>query len=133
MKKFTSESQKTGEIGENIACRYLSSKGFTIIERNYTRRCGEIDIIAQKKGVIHFIEVKSIVVYKFWEKEILNTIRPEENMHAQKIRRLRSVIVSYLSEKDSEDNALWKFDVLTVVLDPEEKKAKAEMIEDVIL
>ncbi len=133
MKKFTSESQKTGEIGENIACRYLSSKGFTIIERNYTRRCGEIDIVAQKKNVIHFVEVKSVVAHAFWEKETLNTIRPEENMHAQKIKRLRSIIVSYLSEKDSEEHALWKFDVLTVVLDPEEKKAKVEMIEDVIL
>lgn len=133
MKKFTSESQKTGEIGENIACRYLSSKGFTIIERNYTRRCGEIDIVAQKKNIIHFVEVKSVVVHAFWEKETLDTIRPEENMHAQKIKRLRSIIVSYLSEKDSEERALWKFDVLTVVLDPEEKKAKVEMIEDVIL
>lgn len=133
MKKFTSESQKTGEIGENIACRYLSSKGFTIIERNYTRRCGEIDIVAQKKNIIHFVEVKSVVEHAFWEKETLDTIRPEENMHAQKIKRLRSIIVSYLSEKDSEENTLWKFDVLTVVLDPEEKKAKVEMIEDVIL
>lgn len=133
MKKFTSESQKTGEIGENIACRYLSSKGFAIIERNYTRRCGEIDIVAQKKNVIHFVEVKSVVAKAFWEKETLNTIRPEENMHAQKIKRLRGIVVSYLSEKDSEENALWKFDVLTVVLDPEEKKAKVEMIEDVIL
>jgi len=57
-KVFTSESQKTGEIGENIAVKFLVKHGFSILGRNYTKKWGEIDIIAEKKGKIYFVEVK---------------------------------------------------------------------------
>ena len=52
-------SRALGDIAEDKACDYLSGLGFQIIERNYTLRGGEIDIIALKDGVLHFIEVKS--------------------------------------------------------------------------
>jgi Holliday junction resolvase-like predicted endonuclease len=42
MKKFTSNTQKTGLLGENIACKYLSDRGFDVLERNYTKKWGEI-------------------------------------------------------------------------------------------
>ena len=54
-KVFTSDSQRTGEIGENIAVRFLMKHGFSILERNYTKKWGEIDIIAKKDGKIYFI------------------------------------------------------------------------------
>ena len=40
---------KVGKIGEDIACRYLKDKGYKIIERNFRRKWGEIDIICFKK------------------------------------------------------------------------------------
>ena len=40
--------QKVGEIGENVACRFFVKQNFTIIERNYWKKWGEIDIIAKK-------------------------------------------------------------------------------------
>lgn len=46
MKKFTSSTQKTGRLGEDIACKYLFSKGFQIVECNYTKKWGGIDIVA---------------------------------------------------------------------------------------
>ena len=52
-------SRALGDIAEDKACDYLSDLGFQIIERNYTLRGGEIDIIALKDEVLHFIEVKS--------------------------------------------------------------------------
>src|SRR3989344_2577758 len=48
-KVFTSETQKTGEIGENIAVKFLVKQSFSILERNYTKKWGEIDIIAKKE------------------------------------------------------------------------------------
>ncbi|MBE6030811.1 MAG: YraN family protein [Clostridiales bacterium] len=48
-----------GQKGEEKSCRYLEEKGYTIIERNFRSRTGEIDIIALKRGAIHFIEVKT--------------------------------------------------------------------------
>lgn len=51
-------SRKIGEAYENKACEFLITRGFEIIERNFYSRFGEIDIIAKKDGVLHFVEVK---------------------------------------------------------------------------
>lgn len=49
-----------GDKSENLATQFLEQEGFIILERNYfARKLGEIDIIAQKENVLHFIEVKS--------------------------------------------------------------------------
>ena len=61
MKKFTSKTQKVGEIGEKIAEMFLVKHGFTILERNFTCKAGEIDIICQKGNKVHFVEVKSVI------------------------------------------------------------------------
>ncbi|MCO4844696.1 MAG: YraN family protein [Sulfurovum sp.] len=49
-----------GDKSENLATQFLEQEGFIILERNYfARKLGEIDIIAQKENILHFIEVKS--------------------------------------------------------------------------
>ncbi len=51
---------KIGSLGEEIVVLYLKGKGFTILARNYTYQgIGEIDIIALKSDILHFIEVKT--------------------------------------------------------------------------
>jgi putative endonuclease len=53
-------SRAKGEYFENKACDYLISQGYNIKQRNfYARKLGEIDIIALKDDVYHFVEVKS--------------------------------------------------------------------------
>jgi len=52
-------SRKLGNKAEDEAVAYLLKKGFRILERNFYSRFGEIDIIALKDEVVHFIEVKS--------------------------------------------------------------------------
>jgi putative endonuclease len=47
-----------GKIGEDYAAKILKSKGWRVLERNYSSRFGEIDIIAQKGDILSFIEVK---------------------------------------------------------------------------
>ena len=59
-KVFTSKKQKIGEIGENIACKFLVKQGFSILDRNYTKKWGELDIVARKYDKLYFIEVKSV-------------------------------------------------------------------------
>ena len=49
----------TAKLGENKACEYLQKLGFKILERNYRKTYGEIDIIALDKDVLSFIEVKT--------------------------------------------------------------------------
>lgn len=53
------EKQKFGRAGESFAAAVLELEGYTILQRNYTCRAGEIDLIAERDGELVFIEVKS--------------------------------------------------------------------------
>ena len=57
-------SRAKGNIAEDKASKFLQDKGFMIIDRNFYSRFGEIDIIATKDAVLHFIEVKSGLDYE---------------------------------------------------------------------
>ena len=135
MKNFTSKSQKIGELGEDIACKFLEKHGFSILERNYTKKWGEIDIIAQKEERLYFIEVKSKSVVSLdyvsnrQNSEIFN---PEDNMHPWKLKRLRRVVETYLINKRI-GNLNWKFDLLVVYIDIENRVSRVKVIENVIL
>ncbi len=48
-----------GYFGESIATNYIRNQGYIILERNFTCKLGEIDIIAKDKNFIVFIEVKT--------------------------------------------------------------------------
>lgn len=52
-------SRQKGNLAETKACEFLYDNGFTILEQNFYSRFGEIDIIATKDEVLHFVEVKS--------------------------------------------------------------------------
>lgn len=52
-------SRAKGNLAEDKACKFLDENGFMIVERNFYSRFGEIDIIAAKDEVLHFVEVKS--------------------------------------------------------------------------
>ena len=141
MKKFTSNSQKTGELGEDVACKFLMKHGFSVLERNYTKKWGEIDIVAEKANKIHFIEVKSV------SRETLNTFtpksyndsderyehRPEDNMHPWKLKRLSRTIQTYLLSKNVSEEKEWQVDLLVVYICQKENKAKVKVVSDIIL
>lgn len=57
-------SRAKGNLAEDKACGFLYENGFSVIERNFYSRFGEIDIIALKDEVLHFIEVKSGLDYE---------------------------------------------------------------------
>ena len=129
MKLFTSKTQQTGERGEQEAANFLINKGFKIIERNYTKKWGELDMVAQKGNVLHFIEVKSITVRDGFSRE--NTYRPEDNMHTWKIKRLRRALESYIMDREVDENQEWQFDLICVYFSG--KGTRIELIEDIIL
>ena len=52
-------SRAKGNIAEDKAVLFLEERGYLIVERNFYSRFGEIDIIASRDGVLHFVEVKS--------------------------------------------------------------------------
>jgi len=126
------EKQQIGKLGEDLACRFLMKHGFEIVERNYWQKCGEIDIIAKNKGILHFIEVKSVSC------ENINNVsdngyRPEDNLHSWKLERLSKTIQVYLNNKSVSDETNWKFDVITVYIDTENKVSRVNFLENIIL
>ncbi len=139
-KVFTSKTQQTGELGENIACKFLMKQGFAIVERNYTKKWGEIDIIAKKEEKLYFIEVKSVSREVLPVKDTKNSVsdingeyKAEDNMHPWKLKRLSRTIQTYLLSKNVSDETDWQLDLLIVYLDLNNKKARIKIINDIIL
>ena len=130
-KVFTSEKQKIGEIGENLAEKFLVKHGFSILDRNYTKKWGEIDIVAEKASKLYFIEVKS-VARETIDEISQNESRPEDNMHPWKLKRLSRIIQTYLLSKKLDDKE-WQVDLLVVFLDLKNKKARVKVVSDIIL
>jgi putative endonuclease len=131
MKNFTSNSQKIGQLGEEIACKFLMKHDFTILERNYTKKWGEIDIIAEKQKRRYFIEVKSKQVESI-DNVSYETNRPEDNMHPWKLMRLRRVVETYLISKRL-GSVEWQFDLIVVYLNIEKRLARVRVVENIIL
>ncbi len=117
--------RKTGDIGEEVVCQYLERKGFRVLERNYLRKWGEIDIIAEKADLISFVEVKTVTR--------ATGLRPEENMHPAKLKRLHRAIQTYLLDRKVSGERPWRVDLACVYLDFSTRKATVEVIENVIL
>ena|SRR3989338_5412424 len=133
-KIFTSEKQKIGEMGENIAVRFLVKHGFSILERNYTKKWGEIDIVAEKDRKIYFVEVKSVSreTLNGISKEALDDYYPEDNMHPWKLKRLSRTIQTYILSKKLDERE-WQVDLLVVFLSVKDKKARVKVVSDIIL
>ena len=134
-KVFTSETQKIGEIGENIAVKFLVKHGFSVLDRNYTKKWGEIDIVAEKGNKLYFIEVKSVSRPDLGNvsQETLDQYNPEDNMHPWKLKRMSRTIQTYLLNKKITDEKEWQVDLLVVFLDIKNKKARIKVVEDIIL
>lgn len=130
--KNPTDKQIIGEKGEDFACKFIKDKGFKLIERNYYKKWGEIDIVANKGEIIHFIEVKT-VSREIGDLDNKDVYRPEDNVHPWKLQRLSRVIQSYLLDKDVSDETDWQFDIVTVYLDKDKNLLNVDMLEDVIL
>jgi len=133
---------ETGELGEEVACRFLVKRGFRVIARNYNKKWGEIDIIAQKRGVLRFVEVKTVSRFNIAgvSRETLEQDRPEEMVHKNKQKRLRRAIQTYLgryvgnvSRETEMTTPEWQFDIVAVFLDAENKQARVRFTEGVVL
>ena len=107
-----------GKDGEDIAAAFLKKKGFRIIEKNYRTVFGEIDIIAQDRGVIVFVEVKTRSDIKFGY--------PFEAVNPKKRAKIRKVALCYLKKQKNESPA--RFDVLSITRDRGE--TRIEHIQD---
>ena len=95
-----------GDIGENAAVRYLKRQGYKIIERNFSCRFGEIDIIAKDKDYLVFVEVKARMSRAFGD--------PAEAVDLKKQQKIRDVAQLYLI-KTGKTEKNCRFDVVALL------------------
>jgi putative endonuclease len=113
----------TGILGEKLAKDYLRKRGYRIREINYRCPEGEIDIVAEQKDYLVFIEVKTRRSLEFGS--------PEESITADKRERLRAVAARYQQSHDSLPQ-LWRIDVVAIELDRKNKPARIELFENAV-
>lgn len=99
-------TRQKGNIGEDKACEFLSAHGYTILDRNYRIRSGEIDIVASIDDVIVFVEVKSLPHGNI---EILS-----HELNSTKQKKIIKTSKSYLQNHRQYNNRLIRYDVLAV-------------------
>ena len=96
------------------------------MERNYRKKWGEIDIIAEKDNILHFVEVKTNQV-GFLEQ---SDYGPEESVRLWKKQRMSRAIRTYFAERRIPDDKEFQIDVAAVLLDQGRKKAKIKLIKN---
>jgi len=125
------DRKEAGRIGEQIAADFLARKGFIVLERNYRKPWGEIDIIAEREGTIRFVEVKTL------SRDFLPDVsrenddyRPEEQVHPWKLKKIARTAELYMnSQKDSRE---YQIDVVGVFLDKRTRRARCRLFEQVL-
>ena len=98
------DARLLGVWGERKAAAYLARRGYRIVTRNYRCRSGEIDIVAKKRGILAFVEVK------LRKNDDFGAAR--EFVTAQKQQRLVSAARSYLAHEDGDLQP--RFDVIEI-------------------
>ncbi|MGC8971860.1 MAG: YraN family protein [bacterium] len=110
-----------GSLGEKKALEYLKSLGYNILAVNFYSQRGEIDIIAEDKGVLSFIEVKTRTSRNFGA--------PEESITFRKRERIVRTALYYLNARGW-PRLSCRFDVLTVNIDPKTGDARFSLTKD---
>ena len=120
-------NKQTGFIGENLAAKELEKKGYEILERNFSNKFGEIDIIAKDKtrsassgqDILVFVEVKTKKGEEFGS--------PEEMINTKKLWKIRNMANLYMNRNDLP----CRIDVVAIVLDQDDNPLRLTHYENV--
>ena len=123
-------SNKVGVLGENIAVRFLLDKNYSIIERNYLEKTGEIDIICTRDKTFYFVEVKARSVSDL-SKVSSKDIGVFEMVTSQKINNMSKTIAIYLTKNKVSHETKWQIMVVGVYIDQINKQSKVVVLDNV--
>jgi putative endonuclease len=96
----------SGKYGEKLACEYLTSIGYVILQKNYRCTKGEIDIIVRDKEYIVFVEVKYRKNLKFGY--------PRESVGVRKQEKIKNSAVWYTFQNNIQDTDI-RFDIVEIL------------------
>jgi putative endonuclease len=116
-------NQKIGKIGEDLACAYLINRGYRVLVRNYRKKFGEIDVVAQsRQGTLIFCEVKTIVQnqgYSGW-------LMQEDNLTVRKAEKMRRAAQFFAAQNPGliKEEKGWRIDLVAITLKDDQKTVK---------
>ena len=113
MKPKSSLNLQLGKFGEDLATRYLQKQGYSIIERNFKARYGELDIIAVVKDILVFVEVKTRIGSAFG--------KPEEAVTPWKLKEVIKTAEYYVLLHPELSKSI-RIDVIGIELDTDYKQ-----------
>lgn len=115
--------RRFGDFGERVAAAHLEAKGYAILERNWSVREGEIDLIASRGSELIFVEVKS--------RRGRSMGLPEEAITGRKAAHLRAAAAAYLqAHPESPPNQ--RIDAVVIELDAKGRVLRVEQIENAV-
>lgn len=114
---------KTGVWGEIYAARYLRDNGYEIMTSNYVCRFGELDIVAEKDGVVCVVEVKT--------RNINTSVSPMEAVDSSKQSRIESATKQFMAMLKIKSEI--RFDVCEVLVDDCDKLYSINYIKNAFL
>ena len=117
------DRQEVGKLGEKAARKFLKKRGYRIRETNFRCPHGEIDIVAQQKDYLVFVEVRT--------KSNLDFGTPEESITQAKKKKLIASALTYINTHQKLPS-LWRIDVVAIELDDRGKTRRIELIESAI-
>lgn len=112
----------TGNYGEDLACGFLEKHGYKVLERNFRIRGGEIDIVAQDKDYLVFVEVKTRYSHEFG--------LPRESITPWKIKALLKTALFYIQKIKWGDKG-YRLDLVTIDFANNPQKPEIELIKDI--
>lgn len=110
----------TGTTGEQYAADYLLERGYSILERNFRTRMGELDIIAKKGNTIYFCEVKTRIGDSHG--------KPYEAVTYRKLLHIKRVATAYILQKAAKNSKL-SIQVISIILFPDKSVKEIKMYE----
>ncbi len=99
-----------GMQAETAVCEHLQKAGFTILDRNWRRPWGELDIVASKQAVIHFIEVKA-------SRKRVGGFEPLVRADWRKMSKVQRTARTWLASRRYGPDTEWQLDVASVIMD----------------
>lgn len=106
-----------GSFAEGLAEKFLRDRGYKILGRNYRKPWGEVDIIAEKEGIIVFVEVKAS------DSPAPKGFEPEKRVNDSKIRKIKLAAQTYIQQNNL-DNMSWQIDIIAIELNKDRGTAK---------
>jgi putative endonuclease len=98
--------REIGNAGEDLACSFLESKGWKILDRNFFYDRAEVDIIAQDGDVVVFLEVKLRSTTRFGQ--------PFEHVTESKVKKVFKAAEAWVRENDLYDSPM-RFDIIGII------------------